>query len=92
MSKIIPLVAQLGPAKTGLTVGYTIYKLDHTLFSAFSTIGVVESVIPGTYFVDNGIEVPDEGSYILVGTSTEPLVMVDSETSFNREDAARLLE
>ena len=68
MTQITPFTAQLGPGKTGLTIGYRVLNLDGSQYSAFTTTGVAET-IPGTNRVIGGVEVPDSGGYIVVGES-----------------------
>lgn len=69
MSQTIPGVFVLGASKTGLAIGYRVLNLDRTTYSAFSTSGVSESAIAGTYYKADGIVAPDAGGYIVVGTS-----------------------
>lgn len=76
MAQTVPLVAQLGAANTGLTIGYTVLNLDRSQYAAFSAVGVGESGVLGTYYVADGITVPDAGGYIVVGESGTDLVEV----------------
>lgn len=76
MAQTVPLVAQLGAGSTGLAIGYTVLNLDRTVYAAFSTTGVGESDVPGTYYVRGGVAVPDAGGYIVVGESGTDLVEV----------------
>lgn len=69
MSQTIPGTFVLGASKTGLAIGYRVLNLDRTTYSAFSTSGVSESAIAGTYYKASGIVAPDAGGYIVVGTS-----------------------
>ncbi len=68
-NQTVPLVAELGPAQTGLAIGYRVLRLDGTVFSAFTTAGVVETATPGTYRAVDGIEAPGEGGTVIVGTA-----------------------
>lgn len=69
MSQTIPGTFILGPSKTGLAIGYRVLNLDRTTYSAFSTSGVSESAIAGTYYKASGIVAPDAGGYVVVGVS-----------------------
>jgi len=69
MSQTVAAIAVLGPGKTGLTIGYRVLNLDGTQYSAFTTTGVSETSVPGTYRVANGVIVPDAGGHIVFGVS-----------------------
>ena len=69
MSQTIPGTFVLGASKTGLVIGYRVLNLDRTTYSAFSTSGVSESAIPGTYYKASGVVAPDAGGYVIVGVS-----------------------
>jgi hypothetical protein len=69
MAQTVPLTVRLGAANTGLALGYRILNLDRTTYSAFTTTGVVESTVLGTYSVDDGAIAPDAGGYVVWGTS-----------------------
>jgi hypothetical protein len=71
MTQIVPVSAYLGPARTGQAIGYRVLALDGTtLYSAFTTTGVVESPAgSGDFHVNGGVVVPDAGGYIVVGLS-----------------------
>lgn len=69
MSQTVPGTFILGASKTGLAIGYRVLNLDRTTYSAFSTTGVSESAIAGTYYKADGVIAPDAGGYIVVGTS-----------------------
>lgn len=76
MTQTVPLVAQLGAANTGLLIGYAVYDIDHVLYSAWSSTGVAESDVPGTYYVTGGVVMPDTGGHIVVGEDGSPLCEV----------------
>lgn len=67
MTQTLPLTMILGAAHTGETIGYRVLNLDRSQYSAFSTTGVAESDVAGTYYVSGGVVVPDAGGYIVVG-------------------------
>ncbi len=69
MAQTVPAAADLGPAYTGLAIGYRVLNLDETEYSAFSTTGVAETSIVGFYRKDNGVSAPDAGGYIIWGVS-----------------------
>ena len=68
MTQTVPATCVLGPGKTGLTIGYRVLNLDGTEYSAFSTSGVAETAIAGTYRVAGGVEAPLAGGYVVWGT------------------------
>ena len=68
MTQTVPATAVLGPGATGLTIGYRVLNLDGTEYSAFSTSGVAETAIAGTYRVAGGVEAPLAGGYVVWGT------------------------
>lgn len=92
MAQIIPLVAQLGSANTGLNLGYTVLNLDRTVYAAFSVTGVGESNVPGTYYVSGGVTLPDAGGYIVVGESGSDMVevAVDAAPPTTAENASQV--
>lgn len=69
MSQIVPTVAVLGAGKTALTIGYRVLNLDGTTYAAFSTTGVAETSVLGTYRVAGGVVVPQAGGYVVFGES-----------------------
>jgi len=69
MTQIVAATCVLGPGQTGLTIGLRVLNLDGTTYSAFSTTGVAETSVPGTYRKANGVVAPDAGGYIVWGTS-----------------------
>ena len=69
MTQTIPAIAVLGPGKTGLAIGYRVLNLDTTTYSAFTTTGVAETAVLGTYHAASGITVPDAGAYVIFGTA-----------------------
>ena len=79
MSQTVPGTFILGASKTGLAIGYRVLNLDRTTYSAFSISGVSESAIAGTYYKASGVVAPDNGGYIVVGTSGTD--MAESEIS-----------
>jgi hypothetical protein len=94
MTQTIPLTVQLGPDKTGLTIGYRVLNLDGTTYSAFTSTGVAETNVSGTYRVANGVVVPDDGGYIVVGEIGTDLVEgnVDAIDTFQTQDRTKLDE
>jgi hypothetical protein len=76
MAQIVPLSVWLGPAYTGLAIGYTVFELDNsTVYSAFTTVGVGEDPVgSGDYHVADGIEAPTEGGYVSAGTIGNELI------------------
>ena len=69
MTQTVPATAQLGPGKTGLAIGYRVLNLDGTTYAAFSTTGVAETSVAGTYRKTGGVVCPDAGAYIVWGVS-----------------------
>lgn len=69
MSQTVAAIAELGPAYTGLTIGYRVLNLDGSTYSAFSTTGVAETGIAGTYAKSGGAVFPDAGGRIVWGVS-----------------------
>ena len=69
MTQTVPATAVLGPGKTGLTIGVTVLNLDGTVYSAFSTSGVAETSVAGTYRKAGGVSAPLAGGYIVWGTA-----------------------
>jgi hypothetical protein len=69
MAQVVPATFQFPPAYTGLAIRYKVLTITRTVYSAFTTSGVVETTIPGTYSVTGGVIAPDDGAYIVVGVS-----------------------
>ena len=69
MAQTVPATAVLGPGKTGLTIGLRVLNLDGTEYAAFSTTGVAETSVLGTYRKASGVACPDAGAYIVWGVS-----------------------
>jgi hypothetical protein len=69
VSQTVAAIAELGPAYTGLAIGYRVLNLDGTTYSAFSTTGVAETGIAGTYAKSGGAVFPDDGGRIVWGVS-----------------------
>ena len=69
MTQTIAATAVLGPGKTGLAIGVTVLNLDGTEYTAFSTSGVAETSVAGTYRKADGVVVPDAGGYLVWGVS-----------------------
>lgn len=69
MTQIVPATAVLGAGQTGLTIGYRVLDIDRVEYSAFSTTGVAETNILGTYSKTGGVVAPNAGGYIIWGTS-----------------------
>lgn len=69
MSQTVAAIAELGPVYTGLAIGYRVLNLDGTTYSAFSTSGVAETGIAGTYAKSGGAVFPDAGGRIVWGVS-----------------------
>ncbi len=75
MSQTFPAAADLGPAHTGKSIGYRVLNLDRTTYSAFGTTGVSESIAGMGYYVKSGGAAgPDEGGYIVWGTSGTDII------------------
>ena len=72
MTQTVPATAVLGPGLTGLTIGLTVLNIDGTEYAAFSTTGVSETSVAGTYRKASGVVVPDEGAYLVWGESGTP--------------------
>ncbi len=68
MTQTIPVVIELDPAQTGLTLGYRVLTIARAASLTFRTTGVSESAVAGTYIVSGGVAVPDTGGYIVAGT------------------------
>jgi len=68
MTQTVALVAVLGASQTGEAIGYRVLDLAGDTYSAFTVDDVVETAIPGTYRVENGIVAPSEGGTVIVGT------------------------
>lgn len=66
-SDTIAATAILGPAYTGLSIGYRVLNLDRSTYSAFTTDDVAETDVDGTYTVSGGALVPSAGGYIVWG-------------------------
>jgi hypothetical protein len=70
MTQQIPATAVLGASKTGLTIGFTVYNTDRTVYAAFDSTNVNESpASSGTYHKAGTITVPDAGGYLVAGES-----------------------
>ena len=69
MTQTVPATAVLGPGATGLTIGLRVLNLDGTEYAAFSTTGVSETSMLGTYRKASGVACPDAGAYIVWGVS-----------------------
>ncbi len=69
MTQTVPATAVLGAGKTGLSIGYRVLDLDGTEYSAWTTAGVAETSVAGTYRAAGGVVVPDSGGYIVWGES-----------------------
>jgi hypothetical protein len=67
MTQTVPATAVLGAGKTGLSIGYRVLNLDGTEYSAWTTAGVAETSVAGTYRAS--VVVPDTGGYIVWGES-----------------------
>lgn len=61
MTQTIPLVAKLGPGKTGLTVSYVVYELDETTVVSSGTLA--EKGSTGEYTLAGGATASDAGGY-----------------------------
>ena len=93
MTQLLPLSIVLGPANTGLVIGYTVLNLNRSFYNdvGFTTNGVVESAVPGTYYVAHGYQAPDEGGYLVISTPVgemDPELVPLAEMAI--EPAARL--
>lgn len=77
MSQTIPASCELGPAYTAQAIGYRVLNLDRTTYSAFSTTGVAETAVAGTYAKSGGATAPDAGGYIVWGTSGTDIIEDD---------------
>ena len=69
MTQTIPATCVLGPGLTGLAIGVTVLNVDGTEYAAFSTSGVSETSVAGTYRKADGVVVPDAGGYLVWGVS-----------------------
>lgn len=69
MTQTLPLTIVLGSANTGLALGYRVLTLARAVYSAFTTSGVAETAVAGTYAVNGGIVAPDAGGYVIAGTA-----------------------
>jgi len=69
MAQTIPAAADLGPLHAAKAIGFRVLNLDETVYSVFSTTGVVETNVLGFYRKDNGAVSPDAGGYIVWGVS-----------------------
>jgi len=69
MAQTTAAAADLGPPHTTKAIGFRVLNLDETVYSVFSTTGVVETNVPGFYRKDNGAVAPDAGGYIVWGIS-----------------------
>ncbi len=80
MTQTVPATAQLGPGKTGLAIGLRVLNLDGTTYSAFSTTGVAETSVLGTYRKASGVVCPNVGGYIVWGTAVLDLAEATVES------------
>lgn len=70
MAQIEPINAYLGPARTGLAIGATLYQLDgSTVYAAFSTTGWYEAPAGSGAWHHPGLSLPDAGGVVAVGIS-----------------------
>lgn len=81
MAQTVPLSIVLGPQHTGLAIGYRVLDIDRVEYSAFTTDGVVETNVAGTYAVAGGVVVPIEGGYIEVSRRDGEIVTPLAETA-----------
>lgn len=77
----IAAVAQLGPAYEGAAIGYRVLDLAREEVTAFTTTGVVESAVPGTFAVAADVGDEIEG-FIVWGLLAEDL----AEATFSLPD------
>ena len=69
MTQTVAATCVLGPGLTGLAIGVTVLNIDGTEYAAFSTSGVAETSVAGTYRKADGVVVPDAGGYLVWGVS-----------------------
>lgn len=74
MTQAVPATCVLGPGKTGLTIGLRVLNADRTVYAAFSTTGVSETGVAGTYSKAGLVTVPAAGGHIVWGTALVDLV------------------
>lgn len=74
MTQQIQIGARLSPATTGTSIGYRIDTLAGVEHAAFTTSGVVELDIPGSWLVTSLVTVPDAGCVVYWGTSGSYLI------------------
>ena len=76
MTQQIDIGARLSPATTGTAIGYRIENLDGTAYAAFTTTGVTELDVAGTWHVEAQVTIPDAGAVVYWGTSGNDLLAV----------------
>lgn len=64
----IPLSLNLGAGFTGVAIGYRVLNMDRSLYSSWAAL-TESSTIPGAFFASGGVDCPDEGAYLIVGTA-----------------------
>jgi len=70
MAQTEPIDAYLGPARTGLAIGATLYQLDgSTVHAAFSTTGWYEAPAGSGAWHHAGLSLPADGGVVAVGIS-----------------------
>ena len=69
MTQTVAATCVLGPSLTGLAIGVTVLNVDGTEYAAFSTTGVAETSVAGTYRKAGGVVCPDAGGYLVWGVS-----------------------
>lgn len=81
--QIVPADALLGPVYTGQAIGYRVLALDRTtVHSPFTTDDVEENpASSGEFHVSGGVSVPDEGGYIVWGTSGTDVIEVGIDSA-----------
>lgn len=90
MTQIIPAAAQLRRRWAGQAIGYEIMHLDGSLFRAWTTEGVHETM-PGYFMVTDGVEAPDAGGYIVWGLADQDIVQATIEPAI-ADNSPALLE
>lgn len=83
MSQQVNLGVALGAARTGLPIGYRVNYMNGAGFAAFTSGGVAETTVPGTYVVTTPVTVPDDGAIVTWGTPGNDFLVsiVDRATS-----------
>lgn len=77
----VPAMVVLGDLYTGQSIGYRVDNLDGTAYTAFTTTNVTETSVFGNYVVNGGVNVPDNGGYIIFGLSGQDLAETIIEPS-----------